>query len=471
MASQLCIVKLIITVDLQRLVSPIYILCEPTEDKLFKLKIMKIEYYDSIDFGMLAPFREKMQERIFCKKRNDGQKGQKTHGQLGKEMQKLTSDFQQKLNEFIDNAEKCNIHPEKLANIHPLMSFYSFSSLNTTKGYMTLFEDTDEPLQVVSNEGEYFEQSFLDELIKKWFESNGKEYPKNNAETEFFYDYNWSFILGIKRNCFNNDIEKIKNYEAFMFKARIYTFKNNMKSYTQNFPLFVENFIADSELYKKQINELIEESIYSDRGNIIVDPNHPAFIYKLNGQDIYQFTSIHFWEIYDEFILLQTNQPDLFGKGAESILRELYRVFSSKNKIYWGTFEEFKLKIQQQYLYTANHEKGLRLDLFRNILTDGDFEGGIWHGFKHFKLNDNTLSAKSGGGKNYEENHFFSMLKEAFFVKTWKIDNKGRINVSIPYSTTEGNYTFGFHEDKCLDNDNNVVSTLYSLSTAKYKSR
>ncbi len=430
--------------------------------------MIKIEYYDSIELEKLDYFREKMRERIFCKKRNDGQKDKRNYSKVEENISQLEEEYRQKVNKFIDNAERYNIHPTELSKLKFPLSFYPFSELNTTPEFMTLFEDTDEPLQVVSNEGEYFEQSFLDELIKKWFESNGKEYPKDNTEVEFFYDYDWSFILGIKKNCFNNDIEKIKMYEPFVFKARIYTYRNSMKSDTQNFNLLIENFITDSELYKKQMDELLEESIYSDRGSILVDINDPAFIYKLNGQDIYQFTSIHFWEIYDEFILLQTNQPNLFGEGAELILKELHEMFLRKDGTYWDNFEKFKLKIQQQYFYTANEEKGLRLDLYRNILINDDFEGGIWHGFKHFKSNGKTLSAKSGGGKNYDENHFFNMLKEAFFVKSWGKDKKERLNGSIPYSSTEGVYTFGFHENKCSDPNNDVISTLYSLSTTKY---
>lgn len=433
---------------------------------------MKIEYYDSIDFRMLIPFREKMQEHIFSKKNSDGQKGQKQHGQLGKEMQNLDLEFQQKRDLLIDNAERFNIHPDVLAKIHPLLSFYSFNSLNTTKEYVTIFEDTDDPQQVVSNEGEYFEQSFLDELIKKWFESNGKEYPMDNIDVEFFYDYDLSFILDFKKNCFNNDMEKMKMYEHFIFKAKIYTRRNRMKSDTRNFNLLVRNFIIDSKLYRKKMDELLEELEYSDRGNIMVDRNHPAFIYKLNGQDIYQFASIHFWEIYDEFIILQTNQPYLFGKGAESILEGLHKIFSSKNGAYWGNFEDFKLKIQQQYLYTANEEKGLRLDLFRNILNNGDFEGGLWHSFKHFKVNSLPLSGISAGGKEYSENHFFMMLKRAFFIDSWKKDNKNRFNVTIPYlSEYEGNYTFGFYENNCLNNQGKPVLGFYSLNTVKYSSK
>jgi hypothetical protein len=433
---------------------------------------MKIEHYDLIDFGMLAPFREKMQERIFSKKNSDGQKGQKSHGQIGKEMQCLHLEYQKLQNLFIDNAEKHNIHPEELAKTHPLLSFYSFNSLNTTKEYMTLFEDTDEPLQVVSNEGEYFEQSFIDELIKKWFESNEKEYPIDNTEVEFFYDYDWSCILGIKRNGFKNDIENIKMYEYFMLKARIYTFHKNREQKLEDFELLKQKFLEDFSEYNNKSNEIGKDLEFSDRGNIIVDDKNPyGFIYKLNGKDIYQFASKHFWEIYDEFFTLQTNKPGLFGKGAESILKELYRIFYSKNEIYWGTFEEFKLKVQQQYLYTANEEKGLRLDLYRNILDNGDFEGGLWHSFKHFKVNNLPLSGISAGGKEYYENHFFMMLRRAFFVDSWKKDNKNRFNVTIPYSSEhEGDYTFGFYENNCLNNQGKPVLGFYSLNTVKYSS-
>jgi hypothetical protein len=434
--------------------------------------MIKIEYYDSIELERLYDFREKMTERIFCKKRNDGQKGKKNYSEVSKEINRLDKEYKIKVHGIIDNAEKFNIHPNELLKLNNyLLSFYPFSELNTTPEFMILDVTDDEPLKVISNEGEYYEKSFLDKLIKGWFASNGKVYPEDDSNIEFFYDYDLSFILGAKKNKFNNEIGNLKTYDYFIFKAKIYTYRNNIESDISSFNSLSESFVVESESYNILRDELIEESIYSDRGSIFVDVNHPAFIYKINGQDIYQFSSQHFWKIYDEFILLQANQSDLFGKGAESILKELHKIFSGKDERYWGSFEEFKLQIQQQYLYIANEERGLRLDLFRNISTDGDFEGGVWHGFKHFKLNGTTLSAKSGGGKNYDEHVFFNMLREAFFVQIWNQDKKGRWNVSIPYSKTEGVYIFGFHENKYLDSNNNMTSTLYSLNTVIYKSQ
>ena len=424
-----------------------------------------MEYYDS----RLDDFREEMRERIFCKKRNDGQrteKGQrkkKTHSQVGKDMNQLSEENNQKVNEIIDCAESYNIHPIELFKLNDSnLFFYPFGELNTTSECKALS----------GNENECYEKSFLDKLIRRWFEGNGKDYPQDDSNIEFFYNYDLFFVLDgfieQKKDTITNYTEYMRKYDYFIIKAKIHTYRNNIKSDVQNFNLLIENFIAHTEFYKIRNAELQEESTFSDRGSIYVDWKNPPFIYKLNMQDIYEFASIHFWEIYDEFILLQANQPDLFGKGAEPILRELHKIFSGKNEKYWGSFEEFKLKIQQQYLYTANEKQGLRLDLYRNIFDDGDFQGGIWHSFKHFKSNGKTMSAKSEGGKNYNKNNFFNMLKEAFFVKTWSKDKKDRLNVSIPYSTTEGKYTFGFHEDKCLDSENNVISTLYSLNTTSY---
>lgn len=431
---------------------------------------MEIEYYDSIDLDKLNYFRQKMEERIFCKKRNDGQKGTRLYAEIARNLNQLENEYRKLISELIDQAEICNIHPNELAKVNHLLSFYSFNELNTIKESLHYDDAIDELPQITSDECEHFEKHSLNELIKKWFAQNGKKFPNDDSDVEFFYDYDMSFILGAKMNCFNNDLEKVKMYESFVLRARIYTYRHRIKSDNQSFNLLVENFITDSDRYRKEIGVLLEELEFSDRGSIMVDRKHPAFIYKLNGQDIYQFTSLHFWEIYDEFISLQINQPDLFGKGTESILIELYKIFSSKNESYWGSFEEFMLKIQQQYLYTASEEKGLRLDLYRNILK-GEFQGGIWHSFKHFKSNNKPLSAKSGGGKDYDEQYFFNMLRQAFFVELWCKDKKGRLSVSIPYSTTKGMYKLGFHEYKCLDPSNHVISTLYSLNTVYYDSK
>lgn len=449
--------------------------------KLDKLKMMKIEYYDSIPQEKLDHCRAIMRERIFCKKRNDGQRDKKKYGEVVENLSQLEKDYKQKVNEILDNAERYNIHPNELFKLKdPEFIFYPFGELNITSEFKPLFKDEYENEEEFltflsgnhkSNEDECYEKSFLDKLIRKWFEGNGKDYPGDDSNIEFFYDYGLVCILDEykkqKKNLSYNDNEFMRIYDYLIIKAKIYTYRNNIKSDIQNFNLLLKNFKAESELYQIQNIELLEESEYSDRGSIFIDNKNPAFIYKLNGQDIYQFTSIHFWEIYDEFILLQANQPDLFGKGAEPILRGLYKIFSGKNERYWGSFEEFKLKIQQQYLYTANEKQGLRLDLYRNIFDDGDFQGGVWHGFKHFKSNGKTLSAKSEGGKNYSETHFFNMLLEAFFVQKWVKFDKDTWSSSIPYSPTEGEYIFGFYKYKCPNHDN---STLYSLSTTKYES-
>lgn len=387
------------------------------------------------------------------------------------EISQLEKEFQQKMKQFLDDAEKNNIHPDKLPKLPCLPLFKSFSKLNTTPQYEDISFFEDEKFQVLSNKEDYYEKGMLDEVIKKWFEGNDKVYPQNNLNTELFYDYNISPILEAKKNPFCRE-----TYDYHIIKSRIYVYRTNEKQNESMFNSLKPIFTRDFESYDEQRNSLNEELKFSSRvDGIFVDPKNMPVVFKINGNDTFKFTNIFFWDFYDAYLLLQKTQPSLFGsKNTNIILRALHEIFIKKNANYWNDYEEFKLKITQQFYYIADSEKKLRLDLFRNELKDGSFEGGLWHSFNHFKQNGKALSSINKGGIEYSEPLFFNMLKDAFFVSEWKWSEpkdgeKGGWVTEIPCLAEKGTYKFVFHENKCYDYKGNT-HTIYYLNTVIYQS-
>ena len=410
-----------------------------------------------------------MIERIYSSNRMDGQKNdtKRFHKDITNDMNDLNKSFNLKIKEFIKLVESYNIHPNEINGLNLPISFLSFDDLNTTPEFIKIpFGKGEEPLECISNEGEYFEKDVLDKLIRKWFADNNLEYAENTKNTELFYDnYFKDSILEMQKKHINcGDIDKIETYSHCIQAPKIYIFKKDIEPNQLLFYQSKKKFLDYYEDYKNRRHELEKEEESNNRGYIIGDV---GTLYKLNGQIIYKWSSKYFWEIYDEYFLLHKERPELFGKGADPLLEELYERFLVKYDVYgdyWSDYEEFKLKIQQQFLYIANEEKGLRFDLFRNILDNGDFEGGLFHSLKHFKSNNITLGDKSAGGREYSENAYFKMLNEAFFVNEWT-----NCVTYVPCLEGKGKYKFVFYKKECLDNEGNS-QIIHFLNTVFYES-
>lgn len=417
---------------------------------------MKYEIYNLEE---LLFFRKEMIERIFKAKGLDGQKNKKNYNQISKEITALEVERQLKLREYIDLAEKCNIHPDSIKSTEIYIAFKPFNQINTKPEYLQFDEDT----SFIINSGCYIEKETLDGLIRKWYLENGKEISENTDDIELFYDYHFEdLIFHMQGKLIElNAIEGLDFHVGKRDAPQIYEFRKGMTSDIEKFESFQNEFSAYLNKTQEVLDILLNDLEFSSRGDIFVDRENPERIYKEGEFIYYEFYSLHFWRFFDELLTLQSEEPELFGNGTEILLKALHNRFTKKypDAPYWKNYDEFVLKIQQQYFYLANKEKGLRLDLFRNSLENIEFEGGLWHAFQHFKLNGSPMSARYKGGIDFHKNTFLNSTRKAFlFSEFSQREKKNEFEVILTDYPNKGiSRTVGFFYDPKKD--------LYYLTT------
>ena len=103
----------------------------------------------------------------------------------------------------------------------------------------------------------------------------------------------------------------------------------------------------------------------------------------------------------DELYDLHRCSPENFDNGAEVLLIGLFNQMKGKKEFqglhFMKNLEDFKLEIQQNYAYFGTLEKGLRIDLYRNIVEEKNnsdtltFEGGSLSCFTTFSYKWETV--------------------------------------------------------------------------------
>ncbi len=106
-----------------------------------------------------------------------------------------------------------------------------------------------------------------------------------------------------------------------------------------------------------------------------------------------------------QYLKAVAENPDLFGSGeAEDVLKALKNTDANLFP------DNFTLQDSKEYLKSENMayvmeisggtlgEKVLRIDLFHDIKTNGDFKTGLFHSLKHFTLEDYDSISKDIGG-------------------------------------------------------------------------
>ncbi len=395
------------------------------------------------DTQKLMEFRRNMNSRILNSKMIDGERGKKTYRDISHKILDEQKKGIEKLREYIKVVEKCNVHPDNIKVTNYDFGFKPFKELSIKKSTFT-------------------------NLISKWCEANEKQFPENLDKVEFYY--NWLFeyhvIPKLELSNQNNKID-VKIFDSDGFdKPIIYEYRIDEPTNFIEFEKYQIQFLKDWDEAENLINNLSKEQEFSSRGDVMLDYDT---IETLNEIDIYECYSIHFWRFFDELFELQNEQTELFGHGTEIILRALHNRFIKKypDAKYLHLYEKFVLEIKQQYFYIANKDKALRLDLFRNLLENGEFEGGLWHAFQHFRLDGQTMSAVFKGGGAFNEEDFFHSIKKAFFFHKFEERTNERKNnkkykefevVLSNYNLTGKSRTIGFFYDP--DKDLHYLATV-----------
>ncbi|MFN3849369.1 MAG: hypothetical protein ACK4NY_08075 [Spirosomataceae bacterium] len=435
--------------------------------------MIRIENIDEIDIGTLGEYRNKMSELIFTSKKFDGQpnKEKRDYLKISKEIQDLELKFNHKLKKYINEAERFNTHPKniKVDGIYGYLDFGNFNTIPSKPIFQDIyFTDDPLPLRGIANSGRYIEPHIINRLIKKWFEVNKKSMPQNIRKVDFYFDFEFlSSIINSQWNLLiNNRIDEIQ----FLDCCKIYIHQKNNRTDKNRLKRSKHNLVKFSKYYYPRLNLLSEEQHFNDRGHILIDYQRLS---KVNGKTVFEFYSTFFWDFFDALFELHKNSPEVFGNGAELLINELFKFMNTIERIkelpFMKNIKEFKLKLQQNYAYFGDTEKGLRIDLFRNIVPDKNkpdiptFEGGLLHVLRHFENDGVPISATFEGGHQFYESYFMDTLKEAFFVSELKevIDKKGKKSIiSEVESIVEKNkiYKFVFFKNPHADG-------LYSINT------
>lgn len=425
------------------------------------------EYLEYVHHGEYYPFREKMAELIFNSKKYDGQKGSRIQKEIVQDLQNLDRELKLMINYYIKECQKYNIPPNMLEvdSYQTELLFYCFKNFQIKPIKQMLSIDFDGIfINPITYNNEYIEKKYIDKLIEKWYILNKIVPPKNNKKVDFYCDFEFksSIIEHQKNLMLQGRIEEInflKNCKIYYYYKNNRYNKNKLKILKNNLNKFVIN-------YRCKVNLLCAELDLSDRGDIWVDSQN---LLMINGNLVFEFYSKFFFDFFDGLFELHKKSPDLFGKGANLIIEGLYHLIKSKDEFselhFLKDIEAFKLQLQKSYAYFGDTEKGLRVDLFRNLVNDKKnneiltFEGGLFHILRHFHNENIPLSATYEGGHQFYKSYFFDTLREAFWVSKWSKCGDNKIKSKIrSIVNKDKNYNFVFYK-------NPNVNGLYYIDT------
>ncbi|WP_160713139.1 hypothetical protein [Chitinophaga solisilvae] len=154
--------------------------------------------------------------------------------------------------------------------------------------------------------------------------------------------------------------------------------------------------------------------------------------------------------------------PESFGqRNAYKVLEALYKVMPPpliRNLAEYETFLN-----TEHFAWVVELEDGeikgdiLRLELFRDIRTEKDakngeteFEGGIFHAFKHYSYKGVPLSTQPDRNEINHPTAIYAAIIEAFFVNDNKIRDDRRIVSSLPFNE-KYHLKFVFYHEKETD--------------------